>query len=269
MAQSMVTVNGVDVASVLSQPTHINIHIHQESFLTQLLKAGGSLKEFFIGPRDTGPLTPRINYGPLAGGVTQILLGAVSCAFGVFLYFGPWTELRGSGCAFWTGSVAIIAGVGTIVHEKRRSILSGGVSGLLTLAGTGTAVAAIVLCVKSITWESDDLFSSLCDRPAPATTTTDYKWRRISYRNSDWLEDQCKTSMQLLKNLFLGIRILLLAVCALQVIVSLASLGLGLRSLCGQSSQPMGEKESEKKLLGENSVPTSPSKEKTTPAMGQ
>ncbi|XP_008157000.1 transmembrane protein 176B isoform X1 [Eptesicus fuscus] len=269
MAQSMVTVNGVDVASVLSQPTHINIHIHQESFLTQLLKAGGSLKEFFIGPRDTGPPTLRINYGPLAGGVTQILLGAVSCAFGVFLYIGPWTELRGSGCAFWTGSVAIIAGVGTIVHEKQRSILSGWVSGLLTLAGIGTAVAAIVLCVKSITWESDDLFSSLCDRPAPANTTTDYKWRRRSYRNSDWLEDQCKTSMQLLKNLFLGIRILLLAVCALQAIVSLASLGLGLRSLCGQSSQPMGEEESEKKLQGENSVLTSHSKEETTPAMVQ
>ncbi|XP_054582085.1 transmembrane protein 176B isoform X2 [Eptesicus fuscus] len=250
MAQSMVTVNGVDVASVLSQPTHINIHIHQESFLTQLLKAGGSLKEFFIGPRDTGPPTLRINYGPLAGGVTQILLGAVSCAFGVFLYIGPWTELRGSGCAFWTGSV-------------------GWVSGLLTLAGIGTAVAAIVLCVKSITWESDDLFSSLCDRPAPANTTTDYKWRRRSYRNSDWLEDQCKTSMQLLKNLFLGIRILLLAVCALQAIVSLASLGLGLRSLCGQSSQPMGEEESEKKLQGENSVLTSHSKEETTPAMVQ
>lgn len=65
----MVTVNGVDVASVLAQPTHFNIHIHQESFLTQLLKAGGSLNEFFIGPWDTGAPTPRINYGPLARGV--------------------------------------------------------------------------------------------------------------------------------------------------------------------------------------------------------
>lgn len=65
----MVTVNGVDVASVLSQPTHFNIHINQESFLTQLLKAGGSLNEFFIGPLDTGAPTPRINYGPLARGV--------------------------------------------------------------------------------------------------------------------------------------------------------------------------------------------------------
>lgn len=269
MAQSMVTVNGVDVASMLSQPTHINIHIHQESFLTQLLKAGGSLKDFFIGFWVTSPLTTGISYGPLAGGVTQILLGAVCYAFGVFLYFGPWTELRGSGCAFWAGSAAIIAGVGIIVYEKQRSILSGWVSGLLTLAGIGTAMAAIVLCVKSITWESDDVLNSVCDRPAPATTTTDYRWRRRSYGNSDWWEDKCKISMQLLKNLFLGIRILLLAVCALQVIVSLAYLGLGLRSLSGQSSQPMGEEGSERKLLGENSVPTSPSKEKTTAAMAQ
>lgn len=42
-----------------------------------------------------------------------------------------------------------------------------------------------------------------------------------------------------LQNLFLAIRILLLAVCALQLIVSLASLGLGLRVSCGQSSQSM------------------------------
>lgn len=65
----MVTVNGVDVDSILSQPIHINIHIYQESFLTQLLKVGGSLKEFFIGSQDTSPPTTRINYGLLAGGV--------------------------------------------------------------------------------------------------------------------------------------------------------------------------------------------------------
>lgn len=58
--------------------------------------------------------------------VTQILLGAVSCAFGVFLYFGPWTELRGSGCAFWTGSVvskeAIVSSVGGNWLWARREI---------------------------------------------------------------------------------------------------------------------------------------------------
>ena len=42
-----------------------------------------------------------------------------------------------------------------------------------------------------------------------------------------------------LQDVFLAIRILLLVVCALQLIVSLASLGLGLRTSRGQSSQPM------------------------------
>lgn len=69
MTQNMVTLNGVDVASTLPQPTHINIHIHQESALAQLLKAGGSLKELFSRPRDSGPSKARKSYGQLALGV--------------------------------------------------------------------------------------------------------------------------------------------------------------------------------------------------------
>lgn len=37
--------------------------------------------------------------------VVQILLGVMSCVLGTFLYIGPWTLLRGSGCAFWAGAV--------------------------------------------------------------------------------------------------------------------------------------------------------------------
>ncbi|XP_041609407.1 transmembrane protein 176B isoform X2 [Vulpes lagopus] len=192
MTQNMVTVNGVDVASTLSQPTHINIHIHQESALAQLLKAGASLKESFSHPQDAGPSKTKMSYGQLTLGMTQILLGAVSCALGVLLYLGPWMELRASGCAFWAGSVAVVAGAGVIVHEKHRGKLS---------------------------------------------------------------------------NLLLGIRALLLAICVLQVIVSLTSLSMALRSSRGQSSRPLDEEGSEKKLLGENSVPPSPSKEKTTAAI--
>lgn len=265
MTQNVVTVNGVDVASNLSQPTHINIHIHQESALTQLLKAGSSLKQFFAGPRGTGPPKSSISFGQLAGGVTQILLGAVSCAFGVLLYFGPWTSLCDSGCAFWAGSVAIAAGAGVIVHEKHRSTLSGCVSGLLTLAGIATAIVAIVLCVNSITWEDGGLYDSVCNLSSRTTSTTEYGWRQQGgYDDSEWQGNECKAFIQKLRNLFLGIRILLLAVCALQVIVALTSLGLCLRSLCGQSSQPTDEEE--KKLL-ENSAPPSPSKEKSTAIM--
>ncbi|XP_045022422.1 transmembrane protein 176B isoform X3 [Bubalus bubalis] len=222
MAQNTLTVNGVDVGSMLSQPTHIDIHIHQESALTQLLKAGSSLVERL----SHRPAKARIGYGQLALG-------------------------------------AIAAGVGAIVHEKRRGKLSGCISGLLTLAGIATAVAAVVFCVNSFIWQDDGFYdiSSVCDSLVPVTPTSWYQ-RRSSY--SSWEEENCRRYMQMLMDLFLGIRALLLAICALQVIVSLASLGVGLRSFCGQSSRALDEEGSERNLLGENSVPPSPSKEKTT-----
>ncbi|XP_021096496.1 transmembrane protein 176B isoform X3 [Heterocephalus glaber] len=169
MTQNMVTVNGVSVASLPPQPTHINIHIHRESALTQLLKAVGSLKQLLSHPRDSGPSKARTSNEQLALGVKQILLGVVSCALGVSLYFGPRTELRVLGCAFWAGSV----------------------------------------------------------------------------------------------HLFLGFCILLTVVCILNVIVSLASLGLHLRSMRGRSSEFLDEKESNQKLLRVNPVTPSTSKEET------
>uniref|UniRef100_H0VVW1 Transmembrane protein 176B n=1 Tax=Cavia porcellus TaxID=10141 RepID=H0VVW1_CAVPO len=150
MAQNMVTVNGVRVASTSSQPTHISIHIHQESVLSQLLKAAGSLKRFLSQPK------ARTSKEQLALAVMQIVLGVVSCTLGVSLSFGPRTELRVLGCAFWAGSVAIAAGTGAAVHERCRGKLLGCVSGLLTLAGIAAAVAAVVFSVRSIIWQNND-----------------------------------------------------------------------------------------------------------------
>uniref|UniRef100_A0A8D0W0H6 Transmembrane protein 176B n=1 Tax=Sus scrofa TaxID=9823 RepID=A0A8D0W0H6_PIG len=101
------------------QPTHIDIHIHQESALALLLKAGGSLVERL----SHRPPKASTSYGQLTLGtqswVTQVLLGATSCAVGALLYLGYGTDLRASGCAFWAGFAAIVAGAGAIVHEKR------------------------------------------------------------------------------------------------------------------------------------------------------
>ncbi|XP_057406407.1 transmembrane protein 176B [Balaenoptera acutorostrata] len=260
--QNMLVVNGVDVASTLSQPTHIDIHIHQESALAQLLKAGSSLMEHL----SHRPAKARIGYGQLALGVTQILLGATSCALGGLLYLGPWIQLRASGCAFWAGFVAIVAGVGAVVHEKHWGKLSGCISSLLTLAGIGTAVAAVVFCVNSLTWQPDVFYdiSSVCDSLVPATPTFGYQQTGRSNSYSSWKEERCRNYMQMLMDLFLGIRGLLLAVWVLQVIVSLASLGVGLRRFYGQSSWALDEEGSEEKLWGKNSVPSSPHKEKST-----
>ncbi|KAG8506148.1 Transmembrane protein 176B [Galemys pyrenaicus] len=212
MAQNTVTVNGAEVASTLSQPTHINIHIHQESAVAQLVKAWSSLKEHFSRPRDCDPSKPRVHSGQLALGVAQMLLGLLSCILGGLLYTGPWAQLRATGCAFWAGAVSFAAGAGTVVHEKRgrrctpgasfwagggaprgrspASVLSGGpsacplqgwLSDLLTMAAVATALAAAVLCAIGFTWQSDDSLDSGCDLQG---------W--------GWREDQCRDYMQML-----------------------------------------------------------------------
>lgn len=265
MAGHTVTVNGVSVASTPSQPTHINIHIHQESALTQLLKAAGSLKQFLSRSWDPPrPSKAGTSNERLALGVMQILLGVVSCALGVSLYFGPRTELRVLGCAFWAGSVAIAAGAGSIVHEKCRGRLSGCVSCLLTLAGIATAAAAVVFCVRGLIWQTNDLdytkFSSVCDRLVPVATTTEYRWRNDG---SDWRTENCRRAMQMTLSLFLGFRVLLTVVCILNVVLPLASLGLHLQSMRSWTARPLDEEESEQKLLGVNPVPPSTSKEET------
>ncbi|XP_042533238.1 transmembrane protein 176B [Dipodomys spectabilis] len=269
MTQPTVTVNGVDMDCAQPQPYHIDIHFHQESTLAELLKSGSLLKQLFSCPRDAGSSKARISYKQLAIGVTQILLGLVSGALGVSFYFGPWAQLRTSGCAFWAGSAAILAGAGVIIHQKHRGKLSGFLSLLLTLACMATAVAAAVFGVRSLIRQTDGSYSSeiysLCEKPDPVYTTSGYiKLWRSSY-DMDWREERCKSYMKTLMNLFLAFCALFTVICILKVILSLASLGLSL-----QSSTPLNssrevlldtdDRESEKKLLGENAEHLSASK---------
>lgn len=262
MAQTTVTVDGVKVASTCPQSAHISIHIHHSSALEQLLGAMGSLKKFLSCPQATKPSKARIHYGQLSLGVTQILLGLMSCVLGVCLYFGPWTELCASGCAFWSGSVAIVAGVGTVVHEKWQGKLSGHTSRLLLLACIATAVAATVLGVKSLIWQTSGFYyfeiSSTCDFLKISTD----RYELSRYGEPDWKTEQCREYLNMMMNLFLAFCIMFTVVCILEIVVSVASLGLSLRSMCGRNSQALNDEETEKKLLGGDSAPTSPTKEK-------
>ncbi|KAL1778334.1 Transmembrane 176B [Sigmodon hispidus] len=258
MTQSTVTVNGAEVVSSSHQATRVNVYIHQDSVVEQLLGVIG--KRCISCPQDTRPSKASIHYGQLALGVIQVLLGLVSCVLGVFIYFGPWTELCASGCAFWSGSVAIVAGAGTIVHEKQRGKLSGHISRLLILACIGTAVATTVLGVNSLIWQTNSFYleiSSLCDS-LQSSRNTGYGTKRFTYGNDN---SQCILHLNMMTNLFLAFCIMLTIVCILETVVSLASLGLSLRSMCGRNSQALDEEETEKTLLEGDSTPPSPAKE--------
>lgn len=258
MAQATVTVDGVKVTSTCPQSPQISIHIHHKSALEQLLGAMGSLKKFLSCPQ------ARIHYGQLSLGVTQILLGLVSCVLGVCLYFGPWTELCASGCAFWSGSVAILAGVGTVIHEKGQGKLSGHISRLLLLACFATAVAATIMGVRSLIWQTSASYhfeiSSTCD--SLQSRIVDY-FKPVQFTdNSDWKTERCRENLSMMMNLFLAFCILFTVICILKIVVSVASLGLSLRRMCGRNSQVLNDEETEKKLLGGDSAPASPTKEK-------
>lgn len=264
MSQNTVSVNGLDVASSQTQPTNINIHVHQESALAQLIKTGSALKQYFSQPSNT-----RIGHAQLSLGVTEILLGLLSCALGGFLYMVPWTMLRGSGCAFWAGAVAIVAGAGVIVHEKHPGKCSGFLSSLITVIGVAAALVAGVLCVHSLISENDRFYmETVCSQPDPDpffTTSPPWGWRRRSrYYNDDvnWNIERCKNFMKMLVLMFTGIRVLLLVIFVLQAAGHGVSLGMGLRSMFSRSSLTLDQEDVEKRLLGQNSVPPSPSKEK-------
>ncbi|XP_020833594.1 transmembrane protein 176B [Phascolarctos cinereus] len=262
MSTSMIKVDGMQAVEVDSQPTQINIHIHQESALSKLFQAGCAFLQSKTYSQDTFKQSKRGLQAQLALGVSLILLGVLSCAFGILLYFGPWIPLQAMGCAFWAGTVAIVAGAGAIIYEKCQSSCWGRLATLLALISISTAFAALVLCSYSLEDSANHFFNvgTICERSRSETTTVLY-YRRYDYR--DWRTEECKRNMDMLLHLFQGVQAMLLAICAVILLVSLASLGVGLCDLCCQNSQFQVEEAAEKKLLGEESLPPSPCKEKS------
>lgn len=89
-------------------------------------------------------------------------------------------------------------GTPQLCHPQRKaasatSFFQGFMSGLLTLAGAATAVAAIVLYVNSLTREPDRFFNigSMCDSLVPTTESP----HGDSY--SSWEEDRCRAHMKM------------------------------------------------------------------------
>lgn len=78
-------------------------------------------------------------------------------------------------------------------------------SGLLTLAGIATAVAALVLCGNDIRWRWYGYMDidRMCGRSPSPDTTSDYGWgqgwrQQSSYGDPRWLENECRKYMEML-----------------------------------------------------------------------
>ncbi|XP_028934232.1 transmembrane protein 176A-like [Ornithorhynchus anatinus] len=255
MPPSVVKVDGLEVAAVGSEPTHINIHIHQESGVAQLLRTGSSLLPSCPLLKSTEAV--RMKRAELAIGTAQIVLGSVSAALGVLFCLGTWNDVFSTGCAFWTAAVAIVTGVITIVHEKRQGGCWNVLAPVLTLASFSTAVAAIVIGVGD--FRVREYYNPyICESSSQST------WPTLPPSTPDpqelWRQKICLQYLSMLSNLFLGIEALTLGVFIVLLALSLTSIGMGLRRLCCRVPEPQEEDEAEKKLLTQDSPPASPYK---------
>ncbi|XP_012589311.1 PREDICTED: transmembrane protein 176B [Condylura cristata] len=350
MDQHTVTVNGLQVASTLAQPTHINIHIHQESALEQLLEAGSSLREYFSRPRDRGPTEARVRSMQLALGVRgagnaggdappeeapPTLRTPTSNPY-LFGKKAPSVRRKGESgrgrCPRGLGP-PVMRAPGSCVCVGRSEDTSPRFSQQVSDASRVTPSAGWTGWTSRMVCERLERGSALCQSPQASQTWVPGEhptvcisrscrlgraplapgiaeisrqshlgpgrcqgWRKRPHLSTG-VRPPCRqdnggdavfpgagagshtepgragsggescpaaalTARFSVQNMFLALRVLLLVVSLLQGMVSLAALGVRFQSACSQSPLALDEEEAEKKLLAENSVPPSPSKEK-------
>ncbi|XP_004860466.2 transmembrane protein 176A isoform X1 [Heterocephalus glaber] len=219
------TADSSKVASEAPQPTHINVHIHEESALAQLLLTGCSLLRIPATATATSATTQTLGSSRLlvASWVVQIVLGLLSGVLGGFLYILMCYRLCSSGAAIWTGPVAVLAGAAAFVYEKQGGICWALLRTLLTLAAFCTAIAAIVIGAgnfseyhNSWTMSSDyicEASSSNWHVTPPSTLSPKPERQRL-----------CISQVNMLKNLSVSLQSMLLGVWVLLLLASLVPL---------------------------------------------
>ncbi|XP_012517614.1 PREDICTED: transmembrane protein 176A [Propithecus coquereli] len=227
---------GGELASEAPQPTHIDVHIHQESALVKHLLTGCS---WLQPPARKTPGSSRLL---VASWVVQIVLGVLSGVLGGFLYLCNYSILLGSGAAIWAGAVAVLAGAVAFIYEKQGGICWALLRTLLALAAFSTAIAAIVSGADSFLYGySDGDYICSCNSPSerwytpPPSTQSPEEVRRLHL---------CTSYMNMLQALFIGLQAMLLGIWVLLLLASLAPVWL----YCWRRL-PCKEEKDQKKLL--------------------
>ncbi|XP_058579815.1 transmembrane protein 176A isoform X2 [Neofelis nebulosa] len=181
MSTGMGTVESDEVAPRALQPTHIDVHIHQESALAKLLISGCSLLR-----------------SPISSAVSQ-------------------TRSRSR---ILVASWAVLSGAVAFIYEKRGGIYWALLRTLLALAAFSTAIAAIIIGADNFYKGYFDFGDFICDvssstwyrgTPPPSTPSPE-EVRRLHL---------CLSYLNMLKVLFISFQAMLLGVWALLLLASL------------------------------------------------
>ncbi|XP_006895256.1 PREDICTED: transmembrane protein 176A [Elephantulus edwardii] len=210
------------LTSGVTQPLHIDMHIHQESVLPKLLLSACSHLQSKIQPKCTTIHSQGRKRLLVASWVTQIVLGVLSGVLGGFLYICKYSALLSSGAAIWTGAVSVLAGATAFLKEKRGGRCWRFLRTLLALTAFSTAVAAIKIGADYLYWVPFNDGDYICSDPSrqrwptpPPSTMSPEEDRRLHL---------CLAYMDMLVALFRGLQFTLLGIWVLLLVASLAPL---------------------------------------------
>ncbi|CAO2603587.1 Transmembrane protein 176A [Lemmus lemmus] len=215
MSSDMETEDVGEVAPEAPQPTHIDVHITQESVLAKLLLAVWSTLQL---PASASSGSLDSSRFLVASWVVQIVLGVLSVVLGGILYICHYFAMNTSGAPFWTGIVAMLAGAVAFLHKKRGGTCWTLLRTLLVLANFCMAVAAIVLGAREFHTYQYYLrdvcaIRSSCFWPTqPLSPPSPEKTDRISL---------CIFYVSMLKSLLISLQAMLLGVWVLLLLASL------------------------------------------------
>lgn len=244
MSSDMKTEDVDEVAPEAPQPTHIDVHITQESVLAKLLLAGWSALQLPASASSRGLDSNRFL---VTSWVVQIVLGLLSVVLGGILCICQYLAMNTSGAPFWTGIVAMLAGAVAFLHKKRGGTCWALLRTLLVLANFCMAVAAIVLGAREFHIYRYYLRDNVCaTRPSdfwptqPPNTPSPEETDRISL---------CIFYVSMLKPLLISLQAMLLSVWVLLLLASLTPVCVYLWKRFFTKA-----KTDEKKLLGANVI---------------
>ncbi|KAM4874029.1 transmembrane protein 176A [Thomomys bottae] len=243
----MEAAEGSGAAPQAPRPTHISVHIHQESSLAKLLMAGCSLLRSSASDWGNTPQSLGTSQLLAASWVVQIVLGALSGVLGGFLYLLWHTRLSFSGAAIWTGVVAVLAGVTAFCYEKRGGFCWALLRTLLWLASFCTAIPAIVSASDVVTDYQYYITEDIC------TIHTSRGWSAETPSTLSPKEAErqllCLSHLNMLKALFVTLHAMLLGVWVLLLLASVTPVCL----YCWRRFFAK-EKKDHKKLLAANGM---------------
>ncbi|KYO44586.1 transmembrane protein 176B isoform A [Alligator mississippiensis] len=187
-------------------------NIEQASYISTLDRRKGYWQSIIQGPKVSTMPTTVVR-------VAQIVLGVMCVALGMALRFGPYTTVIWLQSPFWTGALFVGLGALCVLCRRHGTGCLLFLTACLALASVVGATVAVVCGGIEVVWSRGNTGTRCSKFSFDGSYTDGWTW---------W---ECQEVLQM-KNLFLGIRVLLLVTTASALVIAACCLVCTCQILC-------------------------------------